>query len=116
LAHPAPMIGFCCLNFGEFTKTTTGYAYENNGIRFKPIKKEKGLRLPWYFLQLTQLRNFKKHPRNSRSIIISWFQKTFVFFALSKHLIVSYIRQLISLAKTMLAQPIHAHDSTSCGT
>jgi hypothetical protein len=41
------MIGFCCLNFGEFTKTTTGYAYENNGIRFKPIKKEKGLRLPW---------------------------------------------------------------------
>jgi hypothetical protein len=40
------MIGFCCLNFGEFTKTTTGYAYENNGIRFKPIKKEKGLRLP----------------------------------------------------------------------
>jgi hypothetical protein len=40
------MIGFCCLNFGEFTKTATGYAYENNGIRFKPIKKEKGLRLP----------------------------------------------------------------------
>jgi hypothetical protein len=40
------MIGFCCLNFGEFTKTTTGYAYENNGIRFNPIKKEKGLRLP----------------------------------------------------------------------
>jgi hypothetical protein len=42
------MIGFCCLNFGEFTKTATGYAYENNGIRFKPIKKEKGLRLPYY--------------------------------------------------------------------
>jgi hypothetical protein len=42
------MIGFCCLNFGEFTKTTTGYAYENNGIRFNPIKKEKGLRLPCY--------------------------------------------------------------------
>jgi hypothetical protein len=35
---------------------------------------------------------------------------------LSKHLIVSYLRQLISLAKTTLATPIHAHDSTSCGT
>jgi hypothetical protein len=41
LAHPAPMIGFCCLNFGEFTKTTTGYAYENNGIRSSPLRKKK---------------------------------------------------------------------------
>jgi hypothetical protein len=48
--------------------------------------------------------------------LLAGLKKLLFFFALSKHLIVSYIRQLISLAKTMLAQPIHAHDSTSCGT
>jgi hypothetical protein len=48
--------------------------------------------------------------------LLAGFKKLLFFFALSKHLIVSYLRQLISLAKTMLAQPIHAHDSTSCGT